>query len=88
MAAYCLSFLSLINDYHAGLPLPGRLHAGGDRAEARLERVADFGLVPEPSRQVPQEGKHQEGAGAAGPQRAPADLQRGADDTRSKSYDF
>ena len=44
--------------------------------------VRNAGLVPEPARQVPQEGEHKEGAGTAGPQRAPADLQRGADPPR------
>ena len=44
--------------------------------------VGYAGLVPEPARQVAEARQHQEGAGAAGPQRAPADLQRGADPPR------
>ena len=58
------------------VPLPGRVHAGGDRHEAGADRVARPGLVPEQARQVAQDGEHEEGTGPPAPQRPPDHVQR------------
>ena len=56
------------------LSLPGRLHEGGHRAQARPEGVPDLCLVPEPEGEVPEEREHQERSGSSRSQCSPSDL--------------